>query len=273
MVFPQVPGFEVVKLWDEKRELAENMAKIYYNKPKVCHSLEEVSDGVDLVFIADCNGDGSDHLKLAAPGLKKRIPTFVDKPFAYEVKDARRMVELAQEYKTPIMSLSILRALPQATRFRNRFAEIREPEFGVIKGFGGSMAAHIHGISLAQHLFGAGVESVEAMGQTPLAYVHLDYAGKTDRPKAGVILACASGGSPHCAMYASAYSQLGVIHSSAFDDWIFPDGVIKILKTIKEMVKTRKPQAPYEEMIECIAIATAGRLSQKEKRRVYLKEV
>ena len=41
----------------------------------------------------------------------------------------------------------------------------------------------------------------------------------------------------------------------------------------KKMKKTRKPQTPHEEMIECIAIATAGRLSQKEKRKVCLKEV
>lgn len=40
------------------------------------------------------------------------------------------------------------------------------------------MGGHIHAISLAQHLFGSSVESVEVMGQTPLAYVHLDYGGK-----------------------------------------------------------------------------------------------
>ena len=273
MAFSKVPGFEITKLWDEDGKTAENMARIYYDAPKVCNTLEEVSDGVDLVLIADCNGDGLDHLKLAAPGIKKGVPTFIDKPFAYEVKDARRMVELAEKHKTPIMSLSILRALPQVARFRNRFAELNGPEFGVIKGSGGAMAAHVHSISLAQHLFGKGVESVEAMGQTPLAYVHLDYGGKPKRPKAGVVLACDSGGSPHCAMYASAYSRLGAIHSAAFDDWIFPDGVIEILKMIKNMVRTGKPQADYEEMTECIAIATAARLAQKERRRVYLREV
>jgi len=73
--------------------------------------------------------------------------------------------------------------------------------------------------------------------------------------------------------YASAYSSLGVIHSPAFSDFEFPWGVIEILKMIKKMVKTNKPQASYEEMIECIAIATAARLSQKEHRRVSLKEI
>lgn len=167
----------------------------------------------------------------------------------------------------------MLRTLPHATRFRNRFTELGEPEFGIIKGGGETMAGHIHAISLAQHLFGPGVESVETMGQTPLAYAHLDYGGKPNRPKAGVMLNCASGGTYHCSMYASAYSSQGAIHSPNLGDFEFPYAVVEILKMIKKMVKTGKHQVSYDEMIECIAIATAARLSQKERREVYLKEV
>ena len=77
IAIPEVSGFELTKLWDENPQLAENMSKIYYGKPEVCDTLEEVSEDVDLVFIADCNGDGSDHLKLVTPGLKKGIPTLL----------------------------------------------------------------------------------------------------------------------------------------------------------------------------------------------------
>ncbi|MFH2068806.1 MAG: Gfo/Idh/MocA family oxidoreductase, partial [Candidatus Omnitrophota bacterium] len=193
---PTIGGFELVKVWDKDRKLAEGMSRIFDNHPTVCETFEEVSDNVDLVFIADCNGDGSDHLELALPSIKKKVPTFIDKPFTYDVTDARKLVKLAEKYKTPIMSLSMLRVLPHASRFRNRFAELGKPQFGVIKGGG------IHAISLAQHLFGCGVESVEAMGQKPLAYVHLDYGGKSGRPGSGVILCCASGPTYHCSYYA-----------------------------------------------------------------------
>jgi len=274
IAFPMVSGFEITKLWDENRKAAENMSKIYLGKPKLCNSFEEVSDDVDLVFIPDCNGDGSDHLKLATPGIKKGVPTFIDKPFAYEVKDARELVKLAKKHKVPIMSLSILRELPHITRFRHRFAEIGQPEFGIIRaGNMEKMSGHIHAISLAQHLFGAGVESVECMGQTPLACVLLDYGTKANRPQKGVILCCASGGMYHCSFYASVYSSLGVIHSPQFSDFEFPWGCIKILKMVKKMVITHKPQVSYEEMIECIAIVTAARKAQKLRRKVYLKEV
>ncbi len=273
IMVPTVGGFTLAKVWDENPEAAQAASEIWHDHPKVCKSFQEASDDVDLVFIADCIGDGSDHLELAAPGLKKGVPTFVDKPLAYDIKDARALIRLAERHGAPVMSLSILREVPQASRFRDRFTELGAPEFGIIKGGGPVMAGHIHAISLAQHLFGDGVEAVECMGQSPLAYVHLDYGGKADRPSEGVVLNCASGGSPHCAMYASVYSSLGAIHSPPIGDWVFPEGAARILMKVKKMVRTGKVQAPREEMLECIAIATAARLAQKESRRVRLKEV
>ncbi len=271
LAFPTVSGFEITKLWDIDRLLAENMSKIYYNKPQVCGTFEEVSDDVDLVLVADCNGDGSDHLKLASPGIKKGVPTFIDKPFAYEYKDARTMVDLANQHKTPIMSLSLLRELPHVSKFRSRFAEIAPIGLGVIRGHGGDLAGHIHGIALAQHLFGKGVEWVEVMGDMQLEYLHMHYPGR-DKGVEVVIINTHVGG-PHCAMYASVYSQKGAIHSPDFGDWTFPEGVGKILRMIRKMVTTNEPQAPYAEMLECIAVAAAARLSQKAGKKIYIKDV
>jgi len=273
MMIPNVDGFQLVKVWDENRAVAEVMNKVWYDKPEICETFEEVSDDVDLVFIADGNLDGHDHLKLASPGIKKGIPTFIDKPFAYDVKDAQKLVKLAQKNNTPIMSRSILSETPQTLYFRDRLEEIGKPEFGTIKGGGDLMAGHIHSISLALRVFGGNVKYVECMGQKELAYVHLDYDGQADRPENGVALNCSSGGSPHCAMYASAYSQQGVVHSESIGDFVFPYGASNILKKIKKMVYSRTPVIPYEEMIEGIAIATAARLAQKERRRVSIKEV
>jgi predicted dehydrogenase len=273
IMVPTAGGFTFAKVWDKNPEPAQTFSEIWDDHPKVCKSFQEVSDGVDLVFIADCMGDGSDHLKLATPGLKKGVPTFVDKPFAYDIKDAKALTRLADKHGAPVMSLSILREVPQLSRFRNRFGELGAPEFGIVKGGGTLMAGHIHAISLAQHLFGDGVEAVECMGQSPLAYVHLDYGDKANRPSKGVVLNCASGESPHCAMYASAYGRLGAVHSPPIGDWVFPEGATKILQKIKKMVRTGEAQVPRNEMLECIAIATAGRIAQKEGRRVLLSEV
>jgi len=120
MTAPVVEGFEVVKLWDEQRSVAEVASRVLCGKPQICDSLEEVSDDVDLVFIGDCNGDGSDHLELASPGLKKGVTTFVDKPFAHRLDDVKQLLELAAGHNVPVMSLSILQMVPGIRHFARR---------------------------------------------------------------------------------------------------------------------------------------------------------
>jgi len=273
MTAPFVPGFRLVKLWDKERELAELMAEIFLDRPRVCDSFSEVSDDVDLVFIADCNGDGSDHLRLATPGLEKRVPTYVDKPFTYDIADAVKIVNLARRKRTPVLSMSILRSLPEATLFRRRLAEVGKPAFGSVRGGGTSMAGHIHAISLAQHVFGNGVESVEAMGQNELGFVHLNYGDREDRPSHGVTLNCDTGPTWHCAFYVSAFGPEGAIHSGPLSDFIFPRGAAVNVRLAKKMVRTGQPPVPYDDMLENIAVATAARKAQKSGRTVRLSEV
>ena len=273
MTAPHVSGFKLVKLWDEEREIAELMTEIFYGNPEVCGSFEEVSDDVDMVFIADCNGDGSDHLELATPGLKKRVPTFIDKPFAYDIKDATAIVELAKKRRVPVLSMSILRSVPEATLFSRRLPEVGELAFGTIRGGGTSMAGHIHAISLAQHVFGNGVESVEAMGRNELGFVHLNYGGRSDRPSHGVTLNCDAGATWHCALYVSAYGTEGAIHSGSISDFVFPKGSAINMELAKKMVRTGKTPVPYDDMLENIAVASAARKAQKTGRTVRLSTV
>jgi len=273
MTAPRVKGFRITRIWDQDREIADVGCRLFRGRPKACERIEQASDDVDMVFIADCNGDGSEHLRWARPGLQKGVPTFVDKPLAYDVKDAMAIVRLAKRHRTPMLSLSILRSVPQAEEFARRFDELGGADFGIIKGGGASMAGHIHAISLAQHVFGNGVVSVECMGQRPLAYVHLDYGERADRPSRGVVLNCDSGTSPHCAMFVSAYGPRGAIHSPEIGDWVFPEGAARNLELAREMVRTGKTPVPYEDMVENIAVAAAARRAQKLGRTVGLREV
>ena len=272
MTAPGVSGFTVTRLWDERKDLAEAMSKIFYGKPRVCDTFEEVSDDVEMVYIADCNGNGSDHLSLATPGLTKRVPTFIDKPLAYDIKDAAAIVALAKRRRVPVLSMSILRSVPEAGLFGRRLPEVGELAFGTVKGGSTAMAGHIHAISMAQHIFGNGVESIEAMGKAELGYMHLNY-NRPDRPTNGVVLMCDVGQTCHCAMYASAYGTEGAIHSGAIGDFVFPKGAAINLTLARKMVRTGKPPVPYEDMLENIAVASAGRKAQKLGRTVKLSEV
>ncbi|MFH0795778.1 MAG: Gfo/Idh/MocA family oxidoreductase [Candidatus Omnitrophota bacterium] len=300
LTIPKVSGFDLVKVWDYDYQRAKTFAEVFLNAPRVCEKLEEMTEGIDAVFISDGERDGSDHLKLATPFLKKGIPTFVDKPFASNLKDAQEIVNLAEKYQAPLFNASILSYVPAADFFKQRFTEIghtyypvpdEKPEvpmgLGVIKGVGGTfsqelagkgvsggleerMAYLIHGVSLALNLFGLEVDWVETMGESPLEYIHL-------RMKTGmdvVIINTSTKVFPEaCSFYASAYSKYGAVHSNPIGDPEFIGGAEKILKIFREMVKTGKPPVPYRNFLAHIAVIEAAQLAQKKGGRVYLKEV
>ena len=268
---PKVWEFEIIKCWDPVRENAEAVRRIF--GAQVCDDFADCSDGVDLVFIPDCNGDGSTHLELATPGLTKGVPTFVDKPLAYEYRDAKAILDLGEAHGAPVMSISILRAVPQGRWFHDRLQEVWPVGYGSIKGGGASMAGHIHAISLAQAVFGPGVVAVEAMGPNELSYLHLDYGDNPERPSHGVMLNCDAGPTWHCSFYVSAFGGQGAIHSGNIGDFEFPEGAGEILRRVVRMVREGKATEPRAEMLENIAVATAARLAQREGRRVRLEEV
>ena len=269
-----VEGFEIVRVWDEDRKRAERVSEILHGRPRVCDTFEQVSEDVDLVFIADCDFEGKDHLELARPGLEKGVATFVDKPFAYTVADVQQMLALGRTHGAPVMSLSILRSLPEPGLFARRMDEIGGANFGTIQGGGTHLAGLIHSVSLAQHIFGDGVERVQQMTNRNNAAIHLDYGDRDDRPVQGVVINTQPGPPPHCAMYASAFGPKGRIHSPHFNDYLFPFGAAENLKKIRAMVHSGEAQAPEAQMIEAVAVAEASRMSdQRGGEAVQVREV
>ena len=298
ITFPRVEGFEIVKVYDENSEKAKAFSETFLGKATVCETVEEMVDGIDAIFIADCNGGGGDHLEFARPFLEARIPTFVDKPFASTLADAEEIVRLASQNETPLFSASILTYVPAAAEFRNRFEEISKtywpvPEklaplpigLGVVKGVGGAfsqeaivqtggleerMAYLVHGVALALHLFGRGVEWVETMGTLPLEYTHLHM-------KSGIevmIFNTSTDIFPEsCSFYASAYSRYGAVHSNPIGDPEFIGGAEIILRRFKAMLDNGTPPVEYRSLIEPIAILEAANIAQQKASRVFLNDV
>ncbi len=300
LVNPTVAGFEIAAVYDYDVEKSRKFADTFGGRPAVCEKLDDMLGKVDAVAVFDCDGSGYDHLKLATPFLKAGVATFVDKPFALTVKDAKAIVNLARKHKTPLFNASILTHVPAAAEFKNRFAEISKTfwpvpdgvskapvKLGVVKGVGGAfsqdlggkavtggledrMAYIIHGVSLGLHLFGLGVEWVEAMGTLPLEYLHIHLKHDADV----MVMNTAVDVFPEeCGFFASAYSKFGAIHSPRIGDPEFLGGGQKIMQLFKGMCKTGKPPGDYNDFIEHIAVVEAGMLAQQKGRRVYLKEV
>src|SRR3990167_8660355 len=58
LTMPGIAGFEIVKAYDYNPENAKNFSETFYSRPHVCETLEEMTDDIDAVFIADCDGGG-----------------------------------------------------------------------------------------------------------------------------------------------------------------------------------------------------------------------
>ncbi len=286
----RVPGFTIAKIFDRLFEKGADdvgnpilqygtypgrpneFAEVFLNRPKVCETLEELTVDIDAAYLADSSspGEGSDHLELARPFLEKGIPTFVDKPFATTLDDAREIVRLAKANGTVVMSASILSHCDESRHFKNRFAEIGDAGVLFVKGASGAISAVIHTICAAQGVFGCDVEAVESMGETPLDCMHLYYP---DNRKALLY----SPGNDYfewsCSFHMSAYSNRGAIHCKPIGDPEFHTGTRRIIEMFRKMVDTGEPPVAYTEMLEPIAIIEAARVAHKEDRRVAISEV
>ena len=277
-----VPGMTIAKVYDEEdRRKAERLAELYHGRPEVCDSYEQVSRDVDLVYIADCGYEGKDHLRFAEPGLRRGVPHFVDKPFAFTLEDARKMVELARKGKTAVMCASLLGRSPFLERFRIRLKDIAPVGFLSITCGGPSLASVFHAVSMVQSIMGEGCEWVESMGPQPYYVFRLHYpgpAGGADAviftarksPPAGEFTAATS---RHCGYFATAYGAGGFAQSPRVDDYLFPYSGVRIVRMAKRMARAKKPPIPYESMLELMEMIEAARLAHNKGKRIHLKDL
>lgn len=77
----------------------------------------ELFGKVDAVLVESV--DGSVHRTRAMPFLERGMPTYVDKPFACSLADARAMADVAMRKHLPLMSSSSLRYAPEVVAARD----------------------------------------------------------------------------------------------------------------------------------------------------------
>lgn len=259
MTAPRVDGFRIVKVWDHDRRSAEMFARVFHDRPLVCDTFDQVSDGVDLVFVADCNGDGSDHLMLSTPGIQKGVPTFIDKPLAGSLADAQQILSLAESHRVPLLSLSILQTNPAVARIARRFDALGGPTFASVTCHSTHWAALIHAICIVHHLFGTGVRSVRCLRAPDHKALHLDYGQRPDRPQHGVVINCGVADFRFTEMFVNVFGQEGAVQEIAMDDFNASEGSAAILERVKIMLRTGQVDPLGGEMLNAVAVAEAAR--------------
>ncbi len=282
-IIPRLRGIKLVKVYDRPggSRWAAKFAEIFTDRPRVCTELEEATEDVDAAFIACCDLDGSDHLKLAAPFLSRGIPTFVDKPFAATLKDAKAMIALAKKHRTPLMSASLLSYTDQVDWLLRRKDEIGPWCLGLVKGYNGwgsksGLEGITHGVALALATFGYGVEWVQSMGSLPQEFMLLHYA---DGRQMMVMNTAGEVGGGYFTV--QVWGRSSAANTPVANDLIsepigdpeFLSATAKIVKTFKKMVRTRTPPIPYEHILDWVRVTEAGRRSQRLGKRVHLSRV
>ncbi len=157
----------------------ENVAKLKeLNVSAQVKSKEELIHLVDGVLCV--TRDGSKHLEEATPFLEAGVPTFIDKPLATSLEDARKIVAIARRTGTPLMSCSSLRFAPEITSHEARLKEIAPLRAGTVTGMGETIFYGVHAAEMMSAVFGSGMDYVVNVGTEGHDIGTVQYAdGKT----------------------------------------------------------------------------------------------
>jgi hypothetical protein len=247
---------------------------------KIAASAEELAASVDAVWLGDASGKGEDHFELIAPALKRKLPTFCDKPIGRTVEGTRKILEFAGEHGAPLMSSSLFRhafGMEEALRMRDG-GEVGPIEF-VLASMAGSYSPENwfvyghHPAWAAVTLRGPGAAAVSMVARDATAHATITYK---DRMPAELWY-----GRPDLA---GQYNETAVHFAKKvfrFTPAIEGDfwhghhyEMFRMARAFREMVRTRKEPVPHAEILEVTAILYAGAKSLREKGRlVELAEV
>ena len=162
------PGCEVVAVWGETDEFARNAAE-KGSIPKIVKKQSELMGQIDALIID--HRHAKYHVDAAVPFVEAGIPTFVDKPFCYRVREGLRLIEIAEKKGTPITSLSSVGYGPPVDDMAAQVAALDPDDIRsvVVTGpsditskYGGIFFYAIHTVEKLFKIFGDDVEAVRA---------------------------------------------------------------------------------------------------------------
>ena len=162
------PGVEVVAVWGETDEFARIAAE-KGGIPKIVKKQSELLGMIDALIID--HRHAKYHVDAAVPFVEAGIPTFVDKPLCYRVREGLRLIEIAEAKSTPITSLSSVGYGPEVDDLAAQVAALDPAEIRsvVVTGpsditskYGGIFFYGIHTVEKLFKVFGDQVEAVRA---------------------------------------------------------------------------------------------------------------
>lgn len=273
------PDTKITHYYDADQAVAANFAQAFPGV-QVAKSVEEMVEQVDAVWLGDASGFGDDHFELVAPGLRKGLPTFCDKPIGETVSGTRKILEYAKQHKAPIMSSSLFRhewGMEAALRKRDsgQLGTIQYVIAGMESGYSesGWMVYGQHPAWTVMTLMGPGVEAVSMYARENTCHALVTYP---DRMPAEIWYGRPNPKPEYCHTAVFFQKDRFEYTASIEGDFLFGHHyeMFRMAATFREMVKSRVEPIPHQEILEVTAIIHAGAKSLKEQSRlVRLAEV
>ena len=151
----------ITHCWDKDPELANEFAWKY--KCEAVKNYYDMADKVDGMIFAGFN-EVKWWPQLTKPYLEAGIPCFINRPFAYSMKDAHTIVDTARKHNTPILCTDEREYIQQAIVARYKVEEFLKQGTTIIGAHStnasGEWSQHgVHGLYFLLAVLGLDVES------------------------------------------------------------------------------------------------------------------
>jgi predicted dehydrogenase len=267
------PYTVITHYFDGDRKAAQEYTETFPGV-QVARSVEAMVEEVDAVWLGDASGFGEDHFDLVAPGLRKRLPTFCDKPIGGSVSGTRKILEFARRHQAPLMSSSLFRhqwGTEAAVRKRDDGAlgPIQYVIAGVDSGCtsDGWLVYGQHPAWTVLTLLGPGVEAVSLYARETSYHALVTYQ---DRMPAEIWFGRPNERFEYCHTTVFFQKQNYEYTPAIERDYWYGHhySMFRMAATFRHMIQTRQEPIPHQEILEVTAIIHAGAKSVKEKSRL-----
>lgn len=231
---------------------------------EIVASIQDLLNKVDFVMLE--TNDGRLHLEQAIEIFKAGKTTFIDKPIAASLKDAKSIFKEAKKYKVPVFSSSSL-------RFATGMQEIKQGKIGAVSGADTYSPMKfekthpdlfwygIHGVEMLFTIMGPGCVSV----QRTISEEQEVCTGIWDDGRIGTFRGIKSGKQDYGGI---AYGKSGILHLGPYN------GYDPLLLKIIEFFKSGIPPVDERETLAILAFMEAADVSKNAKgARVTLAQI
>jgi hypothetical protein len=267
-----VPGARITEVYpggSEAFSLSKNRVNQYTSEMqdkygvKILDSIETVAEQVDAILLESV--DGRQHLEqfeLIAPFGK---PVFIDKPFATRVSDAKRIIELSQEYNVPIYSSSSIRYAAGISELGKNQNVLGCTAFGpndILDDFPGLFWYGIHSAEVLFSKMGTGCREVIVHSSEKVDHI----VGLWDNGRTGTIYGYRFKGVYDfgCTVYTEQGVLSDIVHAE-------PPAYALMLKEVVKFFNTRVSPIDLSETLEIVAFLEAANESRRTGKAVIVR--